>query len=248
MVSTPICKSLSPRYRAVSTIAGTAGFRGRLPFVPTVLAIPTSVGEARATVHPASGDREAVLVLGHGAGGGIGAADLVALAQRLPSQGITVVRVEQPWRVAGRKVAARPPVLDAAWQEIIPALRRRRQLARLRLIVGGRSAGARVACRTARATSATGVLALAFPLHLPGRPEQSRAAELLGVGVPTLVIQGERDSFGGPDEFPPGPYEMIRVPGADHALAVPKTAPLSRAAVLDLVVAATGEWVKRVVD
>jgi uncharacterized protein len=163
--------------------------------VPTV-AIPTSVGEARATVHPASGDRKAVLVLGHGAGGGIGAADLVALARGLPSQGITVVRVEQPWRVAGRKVAARPPVLDAAWQEIIPALRRRRQLARLPLIAGGRSAGARVACRTATATGATGVLALSFPLHLPGRPEQSRAAELLGAGVPTLVIQGERDSFG----------------------------------------------------
>src|SRR5262245_4385758 len=100
-----------------------ARLRGRLPFVPTVLAILTSAGEARATVHPASGDRKAVLVLGHGAGGGIGAADLVALAQRLPSQGITVVRVEQPWRVAGRKVAARPTVLDAAWKEIIPALR-----------------------------------------------------------------------------------------------------------------------------
>ena len=224
------------------------GFRGRLPSVPSVLTIPTSVGEARATLHPGSGDRQAALVLGHGAGGGIGAADLVSLAQRLPSQGITIVRVEQPWRVAGRKVAARPPVLDAAWQEIIPALRRRRQLARLPLIAGGRSAGARVACRTAKATGAIGVLALSFPLHLPGRPEQSRAAELLGAGVPTLVIQGERDSFGRPDEFPPGPYEMIRVPGADHGLAVPKSAPLTRAAVLDLVVAATGEWVQRVVD
>jgi hypothetical protein len=92
------------------------------------------------------------------------------------------------------------------------------------------------------------VLALSFPLHLPGRPEHSRAAELLGAGVPTLVIQGERDSFGRPDEFPPGSYEMIRLPGADHGLAVPKGAPLSRAAVLDLVVAATGEWVNRVVD
>ena len=216
--------------------------------MPTVLAIPTSVGEARATVHPASGDRRAVLVLGHGAGGGIGAADLVALARRLPSQGITIVLVEQPWRVAGRKVAARPPALDAAWQEIIPALRRRRQLARLPLIAGGRSAGARVACRTARATGALGVLALAFPLHPPGRPDRSRAPELLDVGVPTLVIQGERDPFGGPGEFPPGPYEMISVPGADHGLAVPKTASLGRAAVLDLVVSAAGEWMNRVVN
>jgi predicted alpha/beta-hydrolase family hydrolase len=180
--------------------------------------------------------------------------------------------VEQPWRVAGKRTAPRPAVLDQAWLEIIPALRkaldlepverarqpavftgarsagRRRGNSGPRLIVGGRSAGARVACRTARQTAAAGVLALSFPLHPPGRPERSRAGELLEAGVPTLVVQGERDPFGQPEEFPPGSYELVPVPAADHGLAVPKNAPLTRADVLDLVVASTGTWLGAMVN
>jgi predicted alpha/beta-hydrolase family hydrolase len=231
----------------------------------SVQVIPTTVGDARATVHEAASDPWVVLVLGHGAGGGIQAADLAALARRLPEQGITVVRVEQPWRVAGRKVASRPPRLDVAWREVISALRARTELglspyvaaderevrsdgSGVPLIVGGRSAGARVACRTARETGAVGVLALAFPLHPPGRPDRSRAEELLGAGVPTLVIQGERDSFGRPTEFPPGSYELIPVPAADHGLSVPRNVPITRADVLDLIVRTTGEWLDRMVN
>lgn len=231
----------------------------------SVKVIPTTVGDARATVDEAAHDPRVVLVLGHGAGGGIEAPDLVALARRLPEQGITVVRVEQPWRIAGKKVASRPPVLDVAWREVIRGLRKRTELrlspdgpadvgrersdgSGVPLVVGGRSAGARVACRTARETGAVGVLALAFPLHLPGRPDRSRAEELLGAGVPTLVIQGEHDSFGRPAEFPPGSYELIPVPAADHGLSVPRNAPITRADVLDRVVTTTGEWLDRVMN
>jgi len=155
--------------------------------------VPTSVGPGRLTVSAAESP-SAVLWLGHGAGGGIDAVDLAALAARLPALGITVVRYEQPWRVAGKRVAARPETLDIAWRETAPRVR---DLAGgLPLVVGGRSAGARVACRTATELGAAGVVCLAFPLHPPGKPETSRLAELLAPDVPVLVLQGSRDLFG----------------------------------------------------
>jgi predicted alpha/beta-hydrolase family hydrolase len=136
------------------------------------------------------------VVLGHGAGGGIGAPDLALLAETLPALGYDVVLVEQPWRVAGRKIAGPPPTLDLAWVAVLGDLDRTGPL-----IVGGRSAGARVACRTAYDTGAAGVLALSFPLHPPGRPEKSRAEELRAPGrrgIPIRVVQGERDPWGSP--------------------------------------------------
>ena len=166
-------------------------------------------------------------MLGHGAGGGIEARDLAALARELPASGIAVVRVEQPWRVAGKRVAGPPAQLDKAWLVAVPEAVRRTG-ASGPLFVGGRSAGARVACRTASDVGAAGVVALAFPLHPPGRPDRSRVAELLGVDVPVLVVQGERDSFGGPPELPDGP-QVVPVPGADHGLKVPSSGPLSQA-------------------
>jgi len=173
----------------------------------------TSIGAARVTTL----GRKASLtvVLGHGAGGGIEAADLQAVGAALVTAGHRVMLVEQPWRVAGRKVAARPATLDTAWLEVI---------ARLKLgefLVGGRSAGARVACRTALQTGARGVVALGFPLHPPGRPEVSRAGELTGAGVPVLVVQGERDPFGSPREVRAAArgVSVLTAKGADHALA-----------------------------
>ncbi len=175
--------------------------------------IATVAGPARVTVRgrPA----RTTVVLGHGAGGGIEAADLQAVSGGLVAAGFRVVLVEQPWRVAGRKVAALPAALDAAWLEVIDSLPARR------LVVGGRSAGARVACRTAKATGAVGVLALAFPLHPPGRNEATRAGELVAVGVPLLVVQGERDPFGTPTEVRKAARRASVVPvsAADHALA-----------------------------
>jgi uncharacterized protein len=179
------------------------------------------------------------LVLGHGAGGGSDARDLAVLAAELPRHGITVVRVEQPWRLQGRRVAPAPKFLD---ESFLAAVRRLRP--RTPLVVGGRSAGARVACRTARQLGATGCLALSFPLHPPGRPASSRLAELAESGVPTLVVQGERDVFGTPEEFPAG-VQVVAVPSADHGFAVPRSAELGQDETLELIVEAVLEWVTR---
>jgi predicted alpha/beta-hydrolase family hydrolase len=194
------------------------------------------MGDARVAV-AAAGEPLLTLVLGHGAGGGIEARDLVALAEALPERGVTVVRVEQPWRVAGRKVAGPPATLDRAWLAVLEALDVGGSL-----VVGGRSAGARVACRTAVRVGAVGCLALAFPLHPPGRPERSRYDELAGADVPTLVVQGERDPFGGPAAFPtlPPACELLAVPGADHSFRVPQ--PHDQAGTLSLLARAAGDW------
>jgi uncharacterized protein len=181
----------------------------------------------------------ATLLLGHGAGGGADSADLAALAGQLPRHGVSVVRVEQPWRVAGKRVAPRPQVLDECFVAAANKMR-----VRTPLVVGGRSAGARSAARTARELGAAGYLALAFPLHPPGRPERSRLDELRAVTVPTLVVQGERDAFGGPDEFPED-VQLAVVPGADHSMRVGRRAPVSQEDALAVVVEATLEWIVR---
>ncbi len=181
----------------------------------------------------------ATLVLNHGAGGGVEAPDLRALAVDLPREGITVIRVEQPWHVAGKKIAPRPAVLDECLVAATDRLR-----VRTPLVVGGRSAGARAAARTVRELGAAGFLALAFPLHPPGRPEKSRLEELEAVPVPTLVIQGERDPFGRPEEFPPD-RDLTVVPGADHSFKVAKQAEISQQDALTIIVEATLEWIVR---
>ena len=198
----------------------------------TVLAVDTPQGQGRCFVDPAE-DPTALLVLGHGAGGGTNAADLELLARRLPVLGITVVRFEQPWRTARRRIAGPPATLDEAWATAVTELRGQSWAAG-RLFVGGRSAGARVACRTAQTVEAAGGVCLAFPLHLPGRPEKSRAAELLGAGVPRLVLQGSKDTFGTPAEIQaamgsaPG-IRLVELPGADHGFRVAKAASFSAA-------------------
>ena len=180
-------------------------------------------------------------MLGHGAGGGVETPDLVALARAMPSAGVTVVRVEQPWRVAGRKVAAPPPQLDIAWRAVLGEIDVEGPL-----VVGGRSAGARVACRTAKDLGAVGCLALAFPLHPPGRPAVTRVDELTGSGVPTLVVQGGRDAFGGPDQFPAGPAVIRPVPFADHSFRVAKAAPLTQREAIGLLVDHVRSWLRGV--
>jgi len=192
--------------------------------------IETDAGTARVTWHRAARPR-LVLALGHGAGGGIEARDLQALARVLPAHGVSVALVEQPWRVAGKKVAPAPKTLDLGWRGLWPALEGPGRP----VIAGGRSAGARVACRTATELGAAAVLALSFPLHPPGRPEKSRADELLGAGVPTLVVQGGRDPFGKPEEFPAGPFEIVEVPYGDHGFALPKRADITQEQALELI-------------
>ena len=202
--------------------------------------VATPVGAARVHVARARGRRRGTLVLGHGAGGGVEAADLVALARALPRQGITVVRVEQPWRVAGRRVAAPVATLDRAWTAVLADLALRGPV-----VVGGRSSGARVACRTAAATGAVGVVALAFPLYPPGRPDRSRLDELdtpAAAGVPLLVVQGTRDAFGGAADVPPAiGRTVVAVEAADHSFRLPKGG--DRAAALAEVAATVAVWV-----
>ncbi|WP_351232567.1 alpha/beta family hydrolase [Streptomyces sp. NPDC002133] len=201
--------------------------------------VGTPAGDARITWHPAIGKARLVLAASHGAGGGIGARDLQALAAELPAAGVTVALVEQPWRVAGKQVAPAPKTLDTGWRGLWPALEKQG----LPIVAGGRSAGARVACRTASELGARAVLALSFPLHPPGRPEKSRADELLGAGVPVLVVQGGNDPFGTPGEFPEGEYELIEVDSADHGLSVPKRAALTQEEALAEVVDGVRKWI-----
>ena len=190
--------------------------RGTIISVKT-LKIETPFGTANAHLDSAAGPR-AALVLGHGAGGGVQAKDLVAVAGIAHSVGMSVALVEQPYRVAGRRSPAPAHQLDAAWTAVIDHLLAG-ELGGLSLVVGGRSAGARIACRTAEAVGAVGVLCLAFPLQPPRRsgagPAQSRLPELDAVTVPTLVVQGIRDPFG----IPPATERrtVVQVAG-DHSL------------------------------
>ncbi|SET88282.1 alpha/beta family hydrolase [Geodermatophilus poikilotrophus] len=183
--------------------------------------VPTPLGPARVTATEPAGATVGTLVLGHGAGGGTGSADLVAVTADAAAAGWRVLGVEQPWRVSGKRIAPAPPRLDEGWTAVLTALRADGRLTGP-LVLGGRSAGARVACRTAAGLGADGVLCLAFPLHPAGRPERSRADELTAVAVPLGVVQGERDALGRPEELAavltgrPG-ASLYAVPG-DHAL------------------------------
>ena len=181
-----------------------------------MLELDTPGGTAR--VHLAGGSGRGLVLLGHGAGGGVEAPDLLAVTAALHEQGWAVGRVEQPYRVRGRRMPDRAPALDAAWTAVAAVLRPQWPGP---LVSGGRSSGARVACRTAEATDAAAVICLAFPLQPPRRPQSSRmpasrADDLAAGGRPVLVVQGERDPFGGPADFPPGPH-VVGVPG-DHSL------------------------------
>jgi uncharacterized protein len=202
----------------------------------TVLEIETPRGLCRAHLEPADEPR-AALVLGHGAGGGVQAPDLVAAAEAAVDENVSVALIEQPYRVAGRRSPPGPAILDEAWTAVVEALRAS-ELEGLPLIAGGRSLGGRVACRTVEATGAVAVLCLAFPLVPPRRgtkPPQSRLPELEAVTVPVLVVQGERDPFGMP---PPGPSrKVVQVPG-DHGLK----------ADLPAVAAAVRAWLAEVVE
>ena len=191
------------------------------------MSVETPHGPARVHLHPADGDPVALLVLGPGANGRVDVPDLVRATETANAQGVSVALVEQPYQVAGRRAPAPPAQLDAAFTAVVEHLRTDAPL-----IVGGRSMGARVACRTAAATGAIGVLCLAFPVHPPGRPEKTRLDELDAVEVPALVVQGERDPFGMP---PPAPGREVVVVNGDHGLK----------ADLDAVGAAVGDWLSR---
>ncbi|MGD9572945.1 MAG: alpha/beta family hydrolase [Thermoleophilia bacterium] len=184
---------------------------------PREIAIDTPAGPARAHLHAPEGEPRMLVVLGHGAGGGVAAPDLVAATDVATGLGALVALTEQPYRVAGRRSPAPAPRLDLAWTAMVATLRE--EAPSVPLVTGGRSSGARVACRTAAETGASGVLCLAFPLQPSagkGRPPRpSRLPELEAVEVPVLIVQGEGDPFGMPPEAPG--REVARLRG-DHSL------------------------------
>ncbi|MEJ7823776.1 MAG: alpha/beta family hydrolase [Solirubrobacteraceae bacterium] len=202
----------------------------------TTIDIPTPHGPAVVHLHRSAAEPVGALVLGHGAGGGVAAPDLVAVTEVAISLGVSVALVEQPYRVAGRRSPAPAQHLDAAWLAVLEHLRAG-ELAGLALVTGGRSSGARVACRTAANTAATGVLCLAFPLQPPARkgraPAPDRVPELEAVRVPVLIVQGESDPFG----MPPAATgrEVARVRG-NHSLRSDRSA----------LVHAVSDWLPRV--
>jgi predicted alpha/beta-hydrolase family hydrolase len=197
--------------------------------------VDTPVGRARAHVQLVP-DALGLLVLGHGAGGGVDPPDLQAAAAGARAAGWSVALVEQPWRLAGRRVAEPPPRLDAAWTAVVRAVHHGGPL-----VVGGRSAGARVACRTADDLAATAVLALAFPLVPPSG--RSREAELRSPRVPRLVVQGGRDAFGVPR--PADGVDVHVVEGADHAFAVRRRDGRSAGEVAEEVRSVVAGWLER---
>jgi predicted alpha/beta-hydrolase family hydrolase len=184
---------------------------------PAVSLVPTPHGDARVHVARPADAPVGLMMLGHGAGGGVTANDLQLATGEALHAGLAVALVEQPYRVAGRRAPAPPAQVDAAWCAVVGHVHSA-DLAGLPLIVGGRSFGARVACRTAADVEATGALCLAFPVHPPGRPEKSRLAELTSVTVPTLVVQGERDPFGMPDRKTLPSNITLAVVASDHSL------------------------------
>jgi predicted alpha/beta-hydrolase family hydrolase len=202
------------------------------------LTIQTPVGPAVVELDAAA-DARRLLVIGHGAGGGIEAPDLLAVRKACLARGVSVARVLQPYRVAGKKAVPPTGTLDQAWRAVIASLGRRKATAGLELVYGGRSSGARVACRCAADETcrprAIAVVALAFPLHPPGRPEKTRLPELAGVPVPALVVQGLSDPFG----MPPAAAgrRVEQVPG-DHGLK------RNTAAIGELV----GDWIAALPD
>jgi predicted alpha/beta-hydrolase family hydrolase len=184
--------------------------------------VSTPYGPARYVLDAPTGPPTCIVVLGHGAGGGVDAVDLLAVRDAAVAAGVAVARVTQPYRVAGRRAPAPAAQLDAAWLAVVQAIRSPETrldatplAGALPLVVGGRSSGARVACRTARSAGAAGVIALAFPLHPPGRPERSRALEL-PADLPVLVVNGAADPFGIPDAT--ATATVVVRPGERHDL------------------------------
>lgn len=176
--------------------------------------IATPTGPAWADVELADTPARAAVFIGHGAGGGVEAPDILAVRDAALAAGCAVARITQPYRVAGRRSPAPAPRLDEAWLAVTRELHDR--LGELPTVHSGRSSGARVACRTAAASGAVGVIALAFPVHPPGRPEKTRLDELDLPEVPVLVVQGDRDAFGMPPEDPR--RRLVVIEGADHSL------------------------------
>ncbi|HEX8001140.1 MAG TPA: alpha/beta family hydrolase [Mycobacteriales bacterium] len=199
--------------------------------------VATPRGPARLAVDRTKGQTNGTALLFHGAGGDMNAAVLLAVRDALLAQGWDVARLDQPYRVAGRRAPDPAHLLDAVALHVVRALKPKGPL-----LLGGKSSGARVACRVAREAGAVGAVALGFPLHPPGRPERSRAPELLGAGVPVLVVQGSRDTFGTAADLRAIHGDVHEIAGGDHSFNARKADGRTTPDCLAEVAAVVAEW------
>ena len=200
--------------------------------------LPTLHGDGR-LVQRRAASPFATLIMTHGAGAGIETPDLNRIAVSLPAYGVNTAMLELPWVAQGRRIAPNKAVLDESFVAMANRLRPQTPT-----FIGGRSTGARLACRHARRLGGIGIIALSFPLHPRGKPERSRVDELTESGLPVLVVQGERDDMGRPDEFPPQ-LPLVSIPYADHSLAVPKREPVDQDDTYRLAASAILQWMAR---
>jgi predicted alpha/beta-hydrolase family hydrolase len=199
------------------------------------VSVPTPVGEARISWFKPVGEARAVMVLGHGSATGVESPDLQAVARTLPTRGVAVALITQPYRLSGGSHGRDEPSLDLAWAHVWPAVAH----LGVPVIAGGRSAGSQVACRTAKHLGALGVLALSYPLLGPGS-----VAELLATGLPVLIVQGGNDPYGRPDQFPPLPSTMklVEIPFGNHTFGVPASSGLNATTTFSTIASAVADW------
>ena len=180
-----------------------------------------------AMTYPAEGRATAVLVLAHGAGAGQKHPFMVATAKGLAARHILVVTFDFPYMRHRRQVPDKAPVLEAAFQDVIAATRA--WSGATDVFIGGKSMGGRMATHLGAhgIDGLLGIVALGYPLHPPGRPDKPRTEHLPSIRVPVLIVQGERDTFGTPDELKPviatmkqSKVTMHVVAGGDHSLTV----------------------------
>jgi uncharacterized protein len=203
--------------------------------VDSEVSVPTPVGEARVSWFKPQGQARAVMVLGHGSATGVGSPDLQAVARALPTHGVAVALVTQPYRLSRGSHGSDEPSLDLAWAHVWPAVAH----LGLPVIAGGRSAGSQVACRTAKHLGAIGVVALSYPLLGPGS-----SAELLSTDLPVLIVQGGNDPYGRPDQFPslPSTMKLVEIPFGNHTFGVPASSGANVATTFSTIASAVSDW------
>lgn len=176
--------------------------------------------------YPAEDAARALFVFAHGAGAGQHHPFMAGVSKALAARGIDVVTFDFPYKRLQKSAPDRPPVLEQSFREVVAAARRWSKADRL--FIGGKSMGGRIATHLAAQglESLSGVVCFGYPLHPPGKPQQLRIEHLPSIEVPMLVIQGERDAFGTPDELRPhldamkAEVHLHVIPRGDHSLTV----------------------------
>ena len=223
--------------------------------MPESVRVAVTSGSVTALVYPPPDPARpvATLILAHGAGAPQSSAFMVDFARALAWRGCHAVTFNFPYTEQGRRLPDRAPALEACFRDVIATIRARPELAAGPLVIGGKSMGGRMATHLAAQGVAelAGVVALGYPLHPPGRPEQHRAQHLAQIRQPMLIVQGSRDTFGTPEELRPvlaplgARATLLVVEGGDHSFKVPKRGPITQEAVFARVQDEIAAWIGR---